>query len=77
MKDNKENLNNELSNEAAEAVAGGRWTPEDLTALGSFKDYIQQAALSFDSPREFVLHLLNLRSKSQTYTQLDKRIRFR
>ena len=66
MKDNEKNLSNELSNEAAEAVAGGGdWTPEDLATLGSFNDYIQQAALSFDSPREFVLHLLNLRSQGQ------------
>ncbi len=39
MKDNKENLNNELSNEAAETVAGGAgkdWSPEQKAAFNNF-----------------------------------------
>ena len=39
MKDNKKNLNNALSNEAAETVAGGAfkdWSPEQMAAFNNF-----------------------------------------
>ncbi len=41
MKDNNENLNNELSNEAAEAVAGGArsdWSPRQIEVLEMYLD---------------------------------------
>ena len=67
MKDNKENLNNELSNEAAEAVAGGRWTPEDLATLGNYSGWFQQNAMRFNSPRHFILSLIKNWKKGNPY----------
>ncbi len=59
--------NNELNNNALESVAGGRWTPENLSTLGDYRGWVQQHALKFDGPRQFVLSLMTNCKKGNPY----------
>jgi hypothetical protein len=69
MKDNEKNLNNALSDEAAESVAGGVWTEEQLKKLKHYCNYVKWAddeeggrwtwrtvhdAKKYDSPADFI-----------------------
>ena len=74
MKDKKQNLSNELNNEAAEDVAGGAWTENQLKKLEDYCEYVKwaddensgrrtcrvlEAANEYDNPAEFVQNAKN------------------
>ena len=68
MKDTEKNLNNnELNDNEMEAVAGGRWSPENLSALGDYRGWVQQHALKFNGPRQFVFSLMTNYKKGNPY----------
>ena len=74
MKNNKQNLNNALSDEAVESVAGGEWTQNQLKKLEDYCEYVKWAddensgrrtcrvleiANEYDNPQEFVQNAKN------------------
>ena len=74
MKDINEKLNNALSDDAMEAVAGGAWTENQLKKLEDYCEYVKWAddensgrrtwrvlemANEYDNPADFVKHAKN------------------